>query len=110
MRAKTIILCLFTVAMSFASSAQRIVVDTTSTNKYIIKKKVAADSSEQVASKEDLNFGDRALSIGKGILNRLKARLNLEEASESLKAKGEKFLGKREEEEDDSKSNEDEGN
>lgn len=49
---------------------------------------------------EDLSFGDRAMSIGVGILNRLKARLNLEEASETLKEKGQKYLGKKEEEGD----------
>lgn len=40
-----------------------------------------------------MSFGDRAFSIGKGILNRLKARLNLEEAVESIKEKKRKFAG-----------------
>jgi len=74
-------------------------VDTASTNKYIIKRAPVAEAPAQEVNKEDLNFGDRALSIGQGILNRLKARLNLEEASESLKAKKEKYLGKKGEEE-----------
>ncbi len=109
MRIKSSLICVFAVALSFASSAQRIVVDTASTNKYIIKREVADEAPTQPAKPEDLTFGDRALSIGKGILNRLKARLNLEEANESLKAKKEKLLGKREEEET-SKSDKDKGN
>ncbi|MEP5610952.1 MAG: hypothetical protein ABJP45_01820 [Cyclobacteriaceae bacterium] len=87
--------------------AQKIVVDTVSTNKYIIKRAPVVEAPPQEAKKEDLNFGDRALSIGQGILNRLKARLNLEEASESLKAKKEKYLGKKEEEEPKKKESED---
>jgi len=85
------------VAISLAASSQKIIVDSTSTNKYIIKQPVA--SAQEKPKEEDLSFGDRAMSIGKGILNRLKARLNLEEVSESLKAKKEKLLGKKEEEE-----------
>lgn len=72
-------------------------VDTTSTSKYLIKPESKEATNKTVA--EELTFGDRALSIGKGILNRLKARLNLEEASESLKEKKEKLLGKPDEEE-----------
>lgn len=98
MRIKFIIICLLAAAIS--SSAQKIVVDTASTNKYIIKRPTEAETPAHEEKKEDLNFGDRALSIGQGILNRLKARLNLEEASESLKAKKEKYLGKKEEEEE----------
>lgn len=54
-------------------------------------------------SQEDLSFSDRAMSIGKGILNRLKARLNLEEAAESIKEKKERFIGsdKKEQKEED---------
>lgn len=75
-------------------------VDTTSTNKYIIKEPTGEQPApKEEAKAEDLSFSDRALSIGAGILNRLKARLNLEEASESLKAKKERILGKKEEEE-----------
>ncbi len=91
-------------------------VDTASTNKYIIKREVTAEAPAQPAEPKDPTFGDRALSIGKGILNRLKARLNLEEASESLKAKKEKLLGKKEGEEEksteakDNKTNKDSGN
>ncbi len=98
MRIKTNFLCVFALALSFASSAQKIVVDTASTNKYIIKREVASEAPAQSTKPVDPTFGDRALSIGKGILNRLKARLNLEEASESLKAKKQKLLGKKEEE------------
>ncbi|MEP1096798.1 MAG: hypothetical protein ABJG78_16900 [Cyclobacteriaceae bacterium] len=65
-----------------------------------------AEPPAEEVKKEDLNFGDRALSIGQGILNRLKARLNLEEASESLKAKKEKYLGKKEEVEPEPKAKE----
>jgi hypothetical protein len=82
----------FSITISCAVTAQKIIVDTTSTNKYIIKRPPAKAEPK----KEELTFGDRAISIGSGILNRLKARLNLEEASESLKAKKEKFLGRRE--------------
>lgn len=70
-------------------------VDTASTSKYLIKPE--QKPSQQAANTEELTFSDRALSIGKGILNRLKARLNLEEASESLKEKKERLLGKEEE-------------
>ena len=77
--------------------AQRIVVDTTSTNKYLINK---SESTQSSTGKEDveLSFGDRAMSFGKGILNRLKARLNLEEAAESFKDRKEQLLGNKEEE------------
>lgn len=71
-------------------------VDTASTNKYLMNppgKKV--EKVEQQVS--DPSFGDRAMSIGMGILNRLKARLNLDEAAETLKEKKEKILGKEEE-------------
>lgn len=71
-------------------------VDSTSTNKYIIKQPTQTSSKKP---SEDLSFSDRAISIGAGILNRLKARLNLEEASESIKTKKDKLLGKKEEEE-----------
>lgn len=98
MRVKTIIICVFAIAIYFESSAQKIIVDTTSANKYIIKQPRPKSVSPDTIAKENLTFGDRAVSIGKGILNRLKARLNLEEASESLKAKKEKLLGKKEEE------------
>lgn len=98
MKIKTIIICVLAAAISFASSAQKIIVDTTSTNKYIIKRPIPAETLPVVEKKEDLTLSDRALSIGKGILNRLKARLNLEEVSESLKAKKEKYLGKKEDE------------
>lgn len=76
--------------VSFLAKGQRIVIDTASTNKYIIKKEVKepAQPREKVTAKEEVSFGERALSIGNGILNRLKARLNLEEAAESIKQKG----------------------
>jgi hypothetical protein len=81
---------------------QKIIVDSTSSNKYIIrpteKQPVENVEPQKTNESQDPNFGDRALSIGKGILNRLKARLNLEEASESLKEKKQKLLGKKEEE------------
>lgn len=85
-------------AVAFAASAQRIVVDSTSSNKYLMKapeKKVVEETPEEET------FSDRAISIGKGILNRLKARLNLEEAAESIKDKKEKILGKPEEQKKD---------
>lgn len=72
--------------------------DTTSTNKYLINRPVESISADE--TEEELSFSDRAMSIGVGILNRLKARLNLEEASETLKEKKEKFLGKKEEDAD----------
>ena len=78
--------------MVFGLSAQRIVVDTTSSNKYLITKEPSNAAAAQVIS-EDLSFSDRAVSIGMGIVNRLKARLNLEDAAESIKEKKEKYLG-----------------
>ena len=78
--------------------AQRIIVDSTSSNKYLMKPAVSLDTQESV---EEETFSDRAISIGKGILNRLKARLNLEEAAESIKAKKEKVLGKQKDEDED---------
>lgn len=81
--------------LAFSASGQKIVVDSTSTNKYLIKPKEVEKAS--VKAQEELTFSDRALSIGKGIINRLKARLNLEEAAESIKEKKEKILGKEEE-------------
>lgn len=60
-------------------------------------------SQTEVKKQEELTFSDRALSIGKGIVNRLKARLNLEEAAESIKDKKDKILGKEEEEEQEEK-------
>lgn len=88
--------------MAFTASGQRIVVDSSSTNKYLIKPK-SKEEVTQIKTEEDLTFSDRALSIGKGILNRLKARLNLEEAAESIKEKKSKILGKEEEEENNQK-------
>ena len=81
--------------MGATASAQRIVVDSTSMNKYLIQ---PGEVNEPHADLEEPTFGDRALSIGKGIINRLKARLNLEEAAESIKDKKEKILGKPEDE------------
>ena len=75
-------------------------VDTASTNKYLINKTETDDASSEVATEKELSFGDRAMSIGKGILNRLKARLNLEEAAESFKDKKDQLLGNKEEEQD----------
>ena len=95
MSSKIFILGLFIFGAVFTSNAQRIVVDSTSTSRYLISED---ENVDQPNTNDELSFGDRALSIGKGILNRLKARLNLEEAAESIKGKGEKFLGKTEEE------------
>ena len=81
-------------ASSAGVTAQRIVVDSASTNKYLIK----PTEKKRLETKEDVAFSDRALSIGKGIINRLKARLNLEEAAESIKNKKEKILGNPKEE------------
>ena len=72
---------------------QKIIVDTASTSKYIIKKSSAPGESQSPPKEEELSFGDRAISIGTGILNRLKARLNLEEAAESIKAKKDRLVG-----------------
>lgn len=83
--------------IAFSAKSQKIVVDTASASKYLIKPE--QKHAQPAVSSEDLTFSDRALSIGKGILNRLKARLNLEEASESLKEKKERLLGKEEENE-----------
>lgn len=79
----------------FVGAAQKIVVDTTSSNKYLLDRSPAGVNAEEI-KEEELSFSDRAMSIGVGILNRLKARLNLEEASESLKEKKDKYLGKKE--------------
>lgn len=60
---------------------------------------------EESGEEEELSFGDRAVSIGQGILSRLRARFNLDEAAESIKDKKDKFLGKEEEaDENDSKN------
>lgn len=84
--------------LAFSATGQKIVVDSTSTNRYLINKPKSKEPSEAPAQKkEELTFSDRALSIGKGIINRLKARLNLEEAAESIKEKKDKILGKEEE-------------
>ncbi|SNS45534.1 hypothetical protein SAMN05421640_0219 [Ekhidna lutea] len=90
----TFLLCF---AVASAASAQRIVVDTASTNKYLISPVNEDAQNQEVA---EPTFGDRAISIGKGILNRLKARLNLEEAAESIKDKKDKILGKPEGDQD----------
>ncbi|WP_420576582.1 hypothetical protein [Ekhidna sp.] len=95
MRNKLFITFLLILAVSINVSAQRIVVDSTSTNKYLIKPE---RSEEKISPQEEPSFGDRAISIGKGIINRLKARLNLEEAAESIKDKKDQILGKPEEE------------
>lgn len=92
--------------MAFANEAkaQRIVVDTASTSKYRIKAKEQTASQQETlgsSAEEEMDFSDRALSIGKGILNRLKARFNLEETADRLKDKKEQILGKKA---DDSKS------
>lgn len=87
-------MCYFTV------NAQKIVVDTTSSSKYLIKGVDSVSEEAPPVSEEDPSFGDRALSIGKGIVNRLKARLNLEEAAESIKEKRDRFVGSKEEDKD----------
>lgn len=84
------------IAVCGVGQAQRIVIDTASSNKYLIKQPETTKTAEaQPEKNEDLSFGDRALSIGKGIINRLKARLNLEEAAESIKGKKDKLLKKK---------------
>lgn len=85
--------------VAFSANGQKIVVDSTSTNKYLIKPKEKS-SEVKAEPQEEPTFSDRAFSIGKGILNRLKARLNLEEAAESIKEKKKKILGKEEKEEE----------
>lgn len=96
MSSKTITICVFFFIVCFSGVAQKIVVDTTSSNKYLLNRSV--ESKEEEVTEEDLSFGDRAVSIGMGILNRLKARLNLEEATETLKEKKEQYLGKKDDE------------
>lgn len=96
MTRKILTTVLFIFLLGFQSQAQRIVVDSASTTKYLIS------SPENISqtippSEQELSFSDRALSIGKGILNRLKARFNLEEAGESLKRKKDQILGIKEE-------------
>ena len=81
-------------------NAQKIIVDTTSSSKYLIKNRVAEQEETQTLITEEPSFGERALSIGSGILNRLKARLNLEEAAESIKEKKDKLVGSKEEDKD----------
>jgi len=76
------------------------VVDTTSSSKYLIRNKVYDQKDVQEANTKEPSFGDRALSIGTGILNRLKARLNLEKAAESIKDKKDKLVGTKEEDGD----------
>ncbi|WP_421763752.1 hypothetical protein [Ekhidna sp.] len=93
---RVLIFSLFLTALAIGASAQRIVVDTASTNKYLLKPEEKKEKTEPV--QQEPSFGDRAVSIGMGILNRLKARLNLDEAAESIKEKKEKILGKEEEE------------
>ena len=83
----------FTVVL-LTAHGQKIVVDTASTSKYLIKKQSEEAVIQAPAeTPEELTCGDRAISIGTGILNRLKARLNLEEAAESIKAKKERIVG-----------------
>lgn len=98
------------VLCSAVVSAQRIVVDTTSTNKYLIKKELAPEATEDVQKEEVApSFGDRAMSLGMGIINRLKARLNLEEVSENLKSKTEKLKKKPDHKESASSETKDKG-
>ena len=89
---KLFALALLLGCLAFSVNGQKIIVDSTSTNKYLLKPKEKELASTQQS--EELTFSDRALSIGKGILNRLKARLNLEEAAESIKDKRDRILGK----------------
>ncbi|MEM6735792.1 MAG: hypothetical protein AAGC64_09265 [Bacteroidota bacterium] len=86
---------LLAVFVYFTANAQNIVIDTSSTSKYLIKKPQVNYERNVIShsEEEEMSFGDRAFSIGKGILNRLKARLNLEEAVESIKEKKRKFTG-----------------
>ena len=100
MNKRVFFICAFTFLFGFAANAQKIVVDTTSSSKYLLKEKAPVSSEVKEASAEDPTFGDRALSIGKGIVNRLKARLNLEEAAESIKEKKDKLVGSKEEDKD----------
>lgn len=86
---------LLTLFVAGTASGQRIVVDSASTSKYLI----TAKKKDLPPRQEEPTFSDRALSLGQGILNRLKARLNLEEAAESIMDKKEKILGNPEEKE-----------
>jgi len=70
------------------------VIDTSTSSKYLVTKapnKVENNLSDDTNQSKEISFGERALSIGTGILNRLKARLNLEDAAESIKEKGNRF-------------------
>ncbi|WP_436514483.1 hypothetical protein [Ekhidna sp. To15] len=91
---KLFVLSLLFCCLVISANGQKIVVDSASTNKYLIRPPEKEIPS--TTAKEEITFSDRALSIGKGILNRLKARLNLEEAAESIKDKKDKILGKEE--------------
>lgn len=100
LRLKTFVTVLL-LFLAYSGFSQRIVVDSTSSNKYLKTAKITAVQKQQVevpTADPEPSFGDRALSIGKGIMNRLKARLNLEEATQSIKDKKERLLGKSEEE------------
>ncbi|WP_425389641.1 hypothetical protein [Ekhidna sp.] len=100
---KLFITCLLIIGLGLCANGQRIVVDSSSTKKYLISPsdKKETPVNPPVIKEEEPSFGDRAISIGMGIVNRLKARLNLDEAAESLKDKKEKILGKQEEQEGD---------
>ncbi|WP_420317251.1 hypothetical protein [Ekhidna sp.] len=100
---KLFITSLLIIGLGLCANGQRIVVDSSSTQKYLIKPSTQNQAAEPIQTEnmeDDLSFGDRAISIGLGIVNRLKARLNLDEAAESLKEKKEKLLGKSENEEE----------
>ncbi|MEM9896390.1 MAG: hypothetical protein AAF789_08470, partial [Bacteroidota bacterium] len=72
--------------------SQQIVVDTSSTSRYF--KKEISSSNEIKTEESEPTFSDRAMSIGVAIMNRLKARFNLEDAAESLKEKKDRVLNK----------------
>jgi len=70
------------------------VIDTSTSSKYLVTKapnKAENNLSEDTNQSEEISFGDRALSIGTRILNRVKARLNLEDAAESIREKSNRF-------------------
>lgn len=73
-------------------------VSASSSSKYIVRP--PKSKKEEPEKKEELSFSDKALTLGAGILTRLKSRLNLEETTQSLKDKKDKITGKKEEDQD----------
>ena len=95
------ILCLVIALGSlFCASAQRIVIDNSTSSKYLIPQSQIERQKKIQAQKEanEPSFSDKAMLFGKGILTRLKSRFNLEGAAETIKEKGRKVTGMKKEE------------